>query len=317
MAANSLAVLLTGGTSGIGFQLCKQLLQQGHRVIVACRTDTRAQDAHKQLSAAGLTPDQQKQLQTVVCDLNNFASVRGAAKQVHGLTQQLDALVLNAGMVQHTLARSVDGFECTLQANHLSHFLLTHELLPLLRASARPRVVVVSSELHAKTGALAQAQLPQALFAMACPPGFAQAHALGSPPAYKGMEVYGASKLCNVWFARELAARAPGWLWVASVSPGFVPSTGLHRGSSWLAGLFMRHVMTWAPFAVTVPEGARRVGLAVLGAEQGGAAWGATPSGSYWARGQPQAGSAQSQDTAAARTLWDLSMKATGLTSFL
>lgn len=66
------------------------------------RNDARAQHAAKQLSVAGLTDEQRQQMQTIVCDLESFKSVRGAARQVSELTKSLDAVVLNAGMVSHT-----------------------------------------------------------------------------------------------------------------------------------------------------------------------------------------------------------------------
>lgn len=100
------AVLVTGGTSGIGLQLSKNLLAAGHKVIVACRSQQRASDLHKEVSEK--VPNNaplDKQLQTVILDLNNLSTIRGAVQKVKELTSTLDCLVLNAGVVRADAAR--------------------------------------------------------------------------------------------------------------------------------------------------------------------------------------------------------------------
>lgn len=82
----------------------------------------------------------------VVVNLQSFASVREAAREICGKTSHIDILVNNAGIMAPPYSKTVDGIESTFQSNHLSHFLLTNLLMENLLAAREPRVVVVSSD---------------------------------------------------------------------------------------------------------------------------------------------------------------------------
>jgi NAD(P)-dependent dehydrogenase (short-subunit alcohol dehydrogenase family) len=120
-----------------------------------------------------------------VADLSSLARVRGLAEQVREENDRLDVLVNNAGVITPRREPSADGYELTFAVNHLSHFLLTDLLLPLLRASAPARVVNVSS-------------------------GAQQAIDFEDPMLERGwspMRAYSQSKLAQVMHAFELAER--------------------------------------------------------------------------------------------------------------
>ena len=97
----ALLCLITGGNSGIGKEVARQLLQRGHRVILACRDMTRGQSVMQELlgpSAAagrGGTPA----VELVQCDLGSLDSVRQCAEEVLGRHPLLNVLVCNAGVV--------------------------------------------------------------------------------------------------------------------------------------------------------------------------------------------------------------------------
>mmetsp|Transcript_733 Transcript_733/g.1331 ORF Transcript_733/g.1331 Transcript_733/m.1331 type:complete len:97 (-) Transcript_733:883-1173(-) len=69
----------------------------------------------------------------IPCDLGDFSSVKAAAKEIQLKYKEkgLDVLVNNAGIMETPDIASVDGFGLAMQTNHLSHFLLTKELVPL------------------------------------------------------------------------------------------------------------------------------------------------------------------------------------------
>mmetsp|Transcript_21813 Transcript_21813/g.37236 ORF Transcript_21813/g.37236 Transcript_21813/m.37236 type:complete len:305 (-) Transcript_21813:137-1051(-) len=299
----SLSILLTGATSGVGLQLAKQLTLAGHRLIAPCRSPK---------ALLGVLPPSSRVMVDSFegCDLTNFDSVKATATAIRKKHTQVDVICLMAGVLPQKL-RHHAGIEEALAVNHLGQMLLVHELLPLLLASPNPRLVIVASGLHAKGDSLPLTALfahSPALVGL-LDPGTAVA------PPFNAMQFYGLSKLYNVLTARAIASRAQQagkTLWVASVTPGFIPSTGLSRDASWLGRLFMSYLMPWAPFCVTVEEGARRVGHVVTSLPALG-----SPSGTYWAQGVPAEGSAVSRDPLAAEKLFGLSMQALGLTDFL
>jgi NAD(P)-dependent dehydrogenase (short-subunit alcohol dehydrogenase family) len=82
----------------------------------------------------------------LVMDLQSFASVRAAAKEVISQDVHIDVLVNNAGIMAPPYSKTIDGFESTFQSNHLSHFLFTNLIMEKLLAAPNPRVVIVSSD---------------------------------------------------------------------------------------------------------------------------------------------------------------------------
>ncbi|KAL6762349.1 hypothetical protein V8C86DRAFT_2520459 [Haematococcus lacustris] len=281
--------VLTGGTSGLGLQVLKDVLSAdpGARALVLCRNQARAFQMLNSL-AQPLKP----RVDTVLCDVGDMDSVRQAAERIAKQAPAIDTLVLNAGIVRGS--RSAD----TLAVNHLGQFLLAALLQPQLLKGTQPRLLLVSSELH--KGVTHPADPAQLL-----------RRCRESPPP-SAMELYRITKLFNVWTAAALARRAGSRLWVGSVTPGFVPTTGLHRGSGMLASLFMRWVMAWAPFAVSLSEGARRISQLVLAEDPVSLG----PSGSYFSKGQCTPASAAGQDAAAAEQLFSLSMREVGVDDF-
>ena len=77
-------------------------------------------------------------------DLADLASVKAAAAQLRADHQQLDLLICNAGVMVPPEGRTADGFELQFGINHLGHFALVLQLLPLLQAATAARVVAVS-----------------------------------------------------------------------------------------------------------------------------------------------------------------------------
>ncbi|MEA5410880.1 NADPH-protochlorophyllide oxidoreductase, partial [Synechococcus sp. BA-120 BA3] len=173
-----------------------------------------------------------------VCDLADLESVRSCAAALLARGTPIETLVLNAGL-QYAGAseprRSAQGHELSFGVNHLGHFLLAHQLRPLLAAGPAPRLVVTASEVHDPTTAGGKVGAPAGLGALAgLRPGQGTTMVDGSGP-FSADKAYKDSKLCNVLFAREFARRleaqgtpAPVIAW----SPGLViPPTS--EGGFW------------------------------------------------------------------------------------
>ena len=129
-------VAITGTTSGTGYIAAKTMAEIGARVIVLNRISEKATNALETL----MTALPQAEIHSVECDLQNFESVRKAAKEVNDLCGEgLDVLCNNAGVMALEDVATADGFDVQMQTNHLSHFLLTKELFPALEKAAELR----------------------------------------------------------------------------------------------------------------------------------------------------------------------------------
>ncbi len=120
--------IVTGGNSGVGQATATALAAAGHRVVIACRTIPKAEQAAAQMAG---------DVEVGYLDLANLASVREFAESV----DTVDVLVNNAGVLGLPLTRTVDGFEAHIGINYLGHFALTC----LLGDRIKDRVVSVTS----------------------------------------------------------------------------------------------------------------------------------------------------------------------------
>ncbi|XP_037535353.1 retinol dehydrogenase 13-like [Nematolebias whitei] len=179
-------VLITGANTGIGKETAMDMTQRGARVILACRDMTKARIAAEEIrQKSGNGNVMVKKL-----DLASLQSVRDLAKDVQENKDRLDVLINNAGIMMCPKWKTEDGFEMQFVVNHLGYFLLTNCLLDLLKKSAPSRIVIVSSLAHDR--------------------GRIHFDDINLDKEYKPEKSYYQSKLANVLFARELAARLQG-----------------------------------------------------------------------------------------------------------
>jgi NAD(P)-dependent dehydrogenase (short-subunit alcohol dehydrogenase family) len=146
-------VVITGTTSGTGRVAAATVAELGGKVLMLNRPSSRSKGARSELSAAHPSAE----LHAIECDLQSFASVRSAATQIRKLCPEgVHVLCNNAGVMALEDEATVDGFDVQMQTNHLSHFLLTRELWPLLERAAESsreaRVVNHSSGLRMSPG---------------------------------------------------------------------------------------------------------------------------------------------------------------------
>ncbi|QNE21836.1 SDR family NAD(P)-dependent oxidoreductase [Kribbella qitaiheensis] len=287
--------LVTGATSGLGYETALELLKHGAEVILAARNPEKSARAADSLAAASGRP----RPEVLDLDLSDLHSV---AKAATNLTEPLDLLVNNAGVMAPPYRQTVDGFELQIGTNHLGHFALTARLLPLLLRAEQPRVVTLSSFMHKTVRGISQADFR-------------------AESSYRKWDAYSKSKLANLLFMLELdrRARAAGSnLLSAGAHPGFA-STNLQAAGASLGGATLE---------------SRLVGFGTKLVAQSAAA-GAMPSlyaatlpdlrpGSYVGpsffeyRGAPKLVSPTrtAQDAELAKRLWSWSVEATKVDAF-
>lgn len=139
-----LTVVTTGANSGIGFQTALHFARQGARVIMACRSPDKAQEAQRVIAS------QVPGAETLVLqlDISELESVRAFGRRFAEQVGELDILVNNAGIVALPLMRNSTGHEMLLATNYLGAFALSHALLPFFKQSGGGRIVNVGSIAH-------------------------------------------------------------------------------------------------------------------------------------------------------------------------
>lgn len=225
-------VLVTGGNTGIGLETAAALAGKGAEVVLTSR------DAAKGDAAVATIKERfpDANVTAMELDLSRLSDVRRFASEFASRYPKLHVLVNNAGLMLSDRAVTEDGYEQTFQVNHLGPFLLTNLLFPNLQAAAPSRIINVASAAH-RGGRL----------------NFDDLH---TERGYRGMSVYGTSKLCNILFTRELARRLEGTGVTAnSLHPGTV-RTGFGRDGD-TRGLFAIGVKLGGIFFKSPAQGAR------------------------------------------------------------
>lgn len=133
--------LITGGTDGIGKATAKGLAKLGATVVVLGRNSEKGEAAVLEIK----TDSGSDKISFLACDLASQQSVREAADAFKATHGSLHVLINNAGVFLSKRTETVDGIESTFAINYLSHFLLTHLLLDLLKQSAPSRIINVAS----------------------------------------------------------------------------------------------------------------------------------------------------------------------------
>lgn len=132
-------VFVTGGYSGLGKETARALAAHGAKVIIAGRDQGKLAEAATKIGHG---------VQTIVCDLASLESVRACGAEARERFDRIDVLINNAGVMAAPKGTTADGFETQFGTNHLGHFALTGELMPLIEKGERPRIVNLSSRGH-------------------------------------------------------------------------------------------------------------------------------------------------------------------------
>lgn len=272
-------VLITGANQGIGKAAAEALGSMGAKLILVCRNAEKAKLAIADIEKAGA-----KDVELLIADMRSQADIRRVASEVEARHDRLDVLLNNAGVLVTKRRETVDGIEETFATNHLGYFLLTNLLLDLLKKSAPARVVSVSSEAH--RGAKMSWDDPQLR------------------QGWSSFRAYGQSKLCNIYFTRELARRLEGTRVTANcLHPGVVASGFGHTDGGFVGGVFS----VIKPFLITPEKGARtQVWLASAPEVEG-------VTGKYFDKCKEAKPSKVALEAGAPERLWAMSVEMSGL----
>jgi len=194
-------VLITGGTDGIGKCAALEMARRGATLTLVGRNAEKTERVAKELKSAG----KYDRVHVILGDLSKLGDMKAVAKTFAANNDRLDILINNAGAWFEKYQLTDDGIEQTFALNHMSYFVVTAELLDLIRKTPNARVVNTSSGAHMMSR-------------------FDLGHVV-KRSGWAGFPAYADSKLANVLFTLELAKRLSGTSAVANCfHPGFTRS---------------------------------------------------------------------------------------------
>ncbi|MBU1215448.1 MAG: SDR family oxidoreductase [Gammaproteobacteria bacterium] len=221
-------ILVTGATDGIGLETAKELAQRGHEVVLHGRNAEKLALALEVIQRT--VPD--ARLQTACADMADLGQVVQMAQELNARLHGLDVLLNNAGVYMLDRQLSTDGFEMTMAVNYFAPFVMTRWLKPLLRQSADPRVVTVSSVAHQR--------------------GRIEFDNMNAEREFDAYQAYANSKLADTLFANALAHRE-SWLCSNSLHPGVIDTKLLHIGFN-MKGDTLQNGARTSVYLATSPE---------------------------------------------------------------
>ena len=278
-------ILITGATSGIGRITALELAKQGATTILAVRSQSKARKtvAHIRKEAG------HNRVDYLLVDFSSQAAIRRMAAQFLNQYHQLHILINNHGTINILRQETQDGLEETFAVNHLGYFLLTNLLLHRLIQSGRPhdpaRIINVSSNSHHN--------------------GRINFDNLQLQHGYTWNKAYSLSKLANILFTIELAARhSEAAVTANALHPGWV-ATGIGADAIPILGRIGKAFINLTAMS---PEKGAQTSLYLATSPEV-----ANVSGQYFINSKPARPSTAAQDKEVARRLWQVSEQLTGL----
>lgn len=275
-------VVISGATSGIGQVAAEKLAAMGARMVLVARDKARGEAALNRLRQAG--PGAAHSIH--YADLSRLSEMKRVAAEIAAAESRIDVLINNAGALFASRQVTEDGLELTFALNHMSYFVLTHALRDRLCASAPARVINTASDAH-KGEKLDFGDLQSA-------------------SNYRGLHVYGRSKLCNILYTSELARRWDGsGVTANSLHPGFVDT----RFGDESGGLLSFGVRIAKTFAISPEKGAETIVYLASSSDQQVA----DASGLYFYKCRPATPTREARDEDSARKLWQETERLAGI----
>jgi retinol dehydrogenase-12 len=279
-------VVITGATSGIGLAAARGLARKGYRVIGAGRSASLCREVEDSIRAE--TP--RAAVDYLIADLGSQRQIHALAATIRERLEEdddrLDVLINNAGTVSTWYLATEDGYETQFAVNYLASFLLTQELLPMLRKSRSARVITTSSGSHYRTRM--------------------RWHDVMFRNGYNCLSAYKQSKLANMIFTNELNRRlepASG-IRAYAVDPGLVDTAIGEKGTTgivrWFWRIRRRGGISPEKAAATIVHLATSPSLE-------------DPGASYWKECRPERPSPYAEREDVMQRLWEMSERLCGL----
>lgn len=272
--------VITGGTKGIGREVCKQLAQKGYQILFTGR-DTQSGEA----LATELKQQHPESHATFLRgDLGSIDSTKETIKGIQAHFSEIDLLINNAGTWATDKKLNKDGLELTFMVNHIAPLMVTQALLPNLKAKAPARVVNVNSALYSN--------------------GKLDLEATPKGEDFHGMNTYANSKLWNAFASLEMAERLPAdEVSVNALHPGVI-KTDIGREVKGFMGFMFS---LFGPFMKKPQDGAK------------GPVWVGTAdelegvSGKYYNVTQEVPFNDKAQNDADRKAVWEKSLELAGI----
>lgn len=213
--------VISGTTSGIGYQAAKQLAQGGAHLVMICRNREKALRVQEELKR-----DYNAQADIIIADFQNLAEVRRAADEIAKNYPAIHVLINNAGVFNKRRRLTPDGNEMVFGVIHLASFLLTNLLISNLKNGAPSRVIDINSEAH-RFGGLAINDLDW------------------RKRPYVGLWAYGAAKIAQLHTAKIFAEQlASSRITVNAMHPGAV-HTNIGMNNNIFYRFYSSYILRW------------------------------------------------------------------------
>jgi retinol dehydrogenase-13 len=213
--------IVTGATSGVGYQAVKRLARGGAHVVMVCRNAQKAKRVKEELEQ-----EFHGEIDWIEADFSRFTDVHQAAEKILQNYQHIDVLINNAGVHYTHRTLNENGVETVFAVNHLASFLFTRLLFNRLMESAPARIIQVNSQGH-RFGGLDLEDLNW------------------DKRRYKGLQGYGASKIAQLLTVWEFADQLKGsGVTINAMHPGEV-RTNIGMNNGWLYRWYQRYLLWW------------------------------------------------------------------------
>jgi len=213
--------VISGTTSGVGYEAAKRLAQGGAHLVMICRNQAKAHQVQQELTTEYDVP-----VDVIIADFQKLSEVRQAALEIRERYPKIDVLINNAGVFNKRRRLTPDGHEMTFGVIHLASFLLTNLLMEPLQQGAPSRVLFISSEAH-RFGGLSVNDLNW------------------RKRPYIGMFAYGAAKIAQIHTARVFAeTNIDNGVTFNIMHPGEV-RTNIGMNNGFFYRLYSRYILRW------------------------------------------------------------------------
>ncbi len=269
-------ILITGGTSGLGFYTALTLAEdQNNKILLIGSNKVKGVRAVEEI----IKKTKNKKIKYLEGDLSSIKQISMIAKDL--IKEKFDILINNAGALYFSRMESVEKIEKTFALNHLSYFALTNLLIQNKNIKRGGRIINVASGAHKGIDI--------------------DFEDLETKKNYNGWFVYKKSKLCNILFTRKLSKfTSDKNITVNCLHPGFV-KTEFGKNNSGILGLIIKLLMNL--FAIKLEEGAKTIIYLVNSNEVN------EVTGKYFYKSQIIEPSSFAQNQKSADRLWNESVK--------